>query len=67
MSTMITELYDARRDAGAFEEKAKAAAKAKADYDSRFNKVDAELLVINGWWEPVWHCRAQWLDCWSMS
>lgn len=46
MSTMITELYDALRDAGASEEKAKAAAKAMADYDSRFNKVDAELLVI---------------------
>ena len=46
MSTMITELYDALKDAGASEEKAKAAAKAMADYDSRFNKVDAELLAI---------------------
>jgi hypothetical protein len=58
MGTMITELYDALRDAGASEEKAKAAATAMANYDSRFNKVDAESLVINGWWEPVWHCRA---------
>lgn len=46
MSTMITELYDALREAGASEEKAQAAAKAMADYDSRFGKVEADLLVL---------------------
>jgi len=46
MSTMITELYDALKDAGASEEKAKAAATAMADYDSRFNKIEADLLLL---------------------
>lgn len=46
MSTMITELYDALRDAGASEEKSRAAAKAMADYDYRFNKIEADLLVL---------------------
>ncbi len=46
MSTMITEVYDAFIAAGAPEDKAKAAAKALADYDSRFNKVEADLLLL---------------------
>lgn len=46
MSTMITELYDALKDAGASEEKAKAAATAMANYDSRFSKIEADLLVL---------------------
>jgi hypothetical protein len=46
MSTMITEVYDAFIAAGAPEEKAKAAARALADYDSRFNRVDQELALI---------------------
>jgi hypothetical protein len=46
MSTMITEVYDAFIAAGAPEEKAKAAARALADYDSRFNRVDQELTLI---------------------
>ncbi len=46
MSTMIAELYDALRDAGASEEKARAAAKTMADYDSRFNKIDQDLSLI---------------------
>ncbi len=46
MSTMITELYDALKDAGASDEKAKAAAKALADYDTRFNKIEADLLLL---------------------
>jgi hypothetical protein len=46
MTTMIAELYDALRDAGASEDKARAAAKALADYDSRFNKVDQDLAMI---------------------
>ncbi|MDK9723070.1 MAG: hypothetical protein OEL53_18030 [Rhodospirillales bacterium] len=46
MSAIIVELYDALRDAGAAEDKARAAAKAIADYDSRFNKIEADLLVL---------------------
>ena len=46
MSTMITEAYDAFIAAGAPEDKAKAAAKALADYDSRFNKVEPDLLLL---------------------
>ena len=46
MTTMLVELYDALREAGASEEKARAAAKAIADYDSRFNKIEADLLVL---------------------
>ena len=43
---MIAELYDALKDAGASEEKARAAAKTMADYDSRFNKIDQDLSLI---------------------
>jgi len=46
MTTMLVELYDALREAGASEEKARAAAKAIADHDSRFNKIEADLLVL---------------------
>ena len=46
MSTMIAELYDALKDAGASEEKDRAAAKTMADYDSRFNKIDQDLSLI---------------------
>ena len=46
MSTMIAELYDALKDAGASEEKARAAAKTMADYDSRFNKIAQDLSLI---------------------
>ena len=43
---MIAELYDALKDAGASEEKARAAAKTMAEYDSRFNKIDQDLSLI---------------------
>ncbi|MEN9479080.1 MAG: hypothetical protein RLZZ298_475 [Pseudomonadota bacterium] len=46
MSTMIFEVYDALKDAGASEEKAAKAATALADYDSRFNRIDAEPVVM---------------------
>lgn len=46
MSTMIYEVYDALKEAGASEEKAQKAAKALADYESRFSRVDAELMII---------------------
>ncbi len=48
MSTMIIEVYDAFKSAGASEEKATAAAKAIADYDNRFNKIETELGTIKG-------------------
>ena len=47
MSIMIAELYDALLEAGASEEKSRAAAKALADYKSRFNKIDTELHIMN--------------------
>ncbi len=43
MSTMVAELYDALISAGAPEEKARAAAKAIADYDGRFSGIDLRL------------------------
>ena len=43
---MIVEVYDALRGAGASEEKAQSAAKAIADYDNRFNKVEADLRIL---------------------
>lgn len=46
MSTMVTELYDAFKDAGASEEKSRAAAKVMADNDSRFNKIDQDMALL---------------------
>jgi len=46
MSTMPVEIYDALREAGTSEEKARAAAEAIVDQDSRFNKIEADLLVL---------------------
>lgn len=46
MTTMITEVYEALKEAGASEEKAKAAAEAVAGYENRFNKVESDLLVL---------------------
>ncbi|MFN5588448.1 MAG: integrase [Holosporales bacterium] len=46
MSAVLIEVYDALIEAGASEVKARAAAKAIADYDSRFTKVEADLLVL---------------------
>lgn len=45
MSMMISEVYDALLEAGASEEKSRAAAKAIADLDQRFNKIDSELKL----------------------
>ena len=42
---MISEVYDALLEAGASEEKSRAAAKAIADLDQRFNKIDSELKL----------------------
>jgi hypothetical protein len=46
MGMMIAEVYDALKEAGASEDKAKAAAEVLANYDSRFGKIEADLLVI---------------------
>jgi len=46
MSAIVKEVYDAFREAGVSEEKASEAAKAIADYDSRFNKIEADLLIL---------------------
>lgn len=43
---MSFEVYDALKEAGASDEKAAKAATALADYDSRFNKIDAELTIL---------------------
>ena len=46
MGTMIAEMYDALRDAGASEEKARAAATAVAEYDSRIGKIEADVHLL---------------------
>ncbi len=46
MSTMIFEIYDALKEAGASEEKAKAAAEAIAAYENQFAKMDTDLTVV---------------------
>ena len=43
---MISETYDAFIAAGAPEDKARKAAEALADYENRFNRLDAELIVL---------------------
>jgi hypothetical protein len=49
MATMLTEVYDALRDAqGVTEEKARKAAGAVAAFDSRFAKIATELVVVKG-------------------
>ena len=43
---MIAEVYDAFLAAGTPEDKARAAAKAIADYESRFSRIEADLLLL---------------------
>jgi len=43
---MITELYDALKDAGASEEKARKAAETVAAYESRFTKIETDLGIL---------------------
>ena len=43
---MIPELYEALIDAGASEEKAREAAKAIAEYEDRFSKIDSDLRIL---------------------
>ena len=46
MTTMISELYEALIDAGASEEKAREAAKAIAEYEDRFSRIDSDLRIL---------------------
>ncbi len=46
MSTMISEVYDAFREAGASEEKARKAAEAIAAYENRFAAIERRLDVL---------------------
>ncbi len=46
MATMISEVYDALREAGASEEKSRKAAEAIAAYDTRFNRIEQDLAVL---------------------
>lgn len=46
MSTVVYELYDALKAAGAPEDKAKAAAETMGNYDNRFSRIEAELATL---------------------
>jgi len=46
MATLLVEVYDAFKEAGTSEEKARAAATAMANYDNRFVKIESDLLVL---------------------
>ena len=43
---MIAEVYEALLEAGASQDKARKAAESIAAYDSRFSKIEADLLLI---------------------
>lgn len=46
MTTMIAEVYEALKEAGASDGKATAAAKAIAEHENRFSRIEADLLVL---------------------
>lgn len=46
MSTMISEVYDALKEAGASEEKARKAAEAIASYENRFTRLESDLALL---------------------
>jgi hypothetical protein len=46
MAVMMSEVYDAFIAAGAPEDKARKAAEALANYESRFSRIEADLLVL---------------------
>lgn len=46
MSTMISEVYDALKEAGASEEKARKAAEAVATYENRFARIESDLALL---------------------
>lgn len=43
---MIAEVYEALKEAGASDDKARAAATALADYDTRFDRIDRDLAAL---------------------
>ena len=45
MTTMIAEVYDALKEAGASDEKARKAAETPANYDNQFAEIRTELKV----------------------
>lgn len=46
MTTLIKEVYEALKEAGASEEKSSKAAEAIAGYENRFNKLEADLNLL---------------------
>ena len=46
MSAIVKEVYDAFLEAGVSEEKSSEAAKAIANHDTKFNKIEADLLIL---------------------
>lgn len=48
MATMISEVYDALKEAGASEEKARKAAEAIASYENRFSSFENRMVRIEG-------------------
>lgn len=48
MTTMVAEVYDALREAGASEEKARRAAEALAGHDERFTRLDGRIAAVEG-------------------
>ncbi len=46
MSVMISEVYEAFRDAGVSDEEARAAAESIASLEPRLDRIDAELSII---------------------
>ena len=43
---MISEVYDALKEAGASEEKARKAAEAIAGYENRFSRIESDLTIL---------------------
>jgi hypothetical protein len=53
MSMIVTEIYDALREAGASEEKARRAAEAVASYETKHTDIKHEFAVIKGEFSTV--------------
>lgn len=46
MATMVSEIYDALLEAGASQDKARKAAEAVANYETRFNKLEQDNVLL---------------------
>jgi hypothetical protein len=46
MATMISELYDALKSAGAPEDQARKATEVVAGYDNRFSRIEGDLTLL---------------------